>query len=82
MTATIQILLLLLAVPWSLTLIRRYQHRGYSLADQDCRIDLDGRAVYFIGFKCLMLALFGGLAVSIVGFLVGALMSWSSLWHA
>jgi uncharacterized membrane protein YjgN (DUF898 family) len=68
--------LLLLAVmaPWSTTLIKRYQHKGYRIAAQHTEVALPAGAVYAIGGKAaalgvcvLIFALFGG-------WMVGALL--------
>jgi uncharacterized membrane protein YjgN (DUF898 family) len=58
-----------LLAPWSLTLFKRYQHNGYSLAGQHSRVKLSVAKVYLLSLKTLGVAvlplLLGGVLVAV-----------------
>ncbi|SEL30532.1 Uncharacterized membrane protein YjgN, DUF898 family [Roseateles sp. YR242] len=60
---------LLLAValsPWTLTLIKRYQHGGYRYAEQEGELALSGGSVYKLALKAAGLGLLAVAVVSVV----------------
>jgi len=54
----------LLVLPWSLALIKRYQHGHYRYADQRSRLDVGIAAFYWLALRTLGLALLVGLAAA------------------
>lgn len=64
-----------LLAPWSAALIKRYQHNGYRIADEQGRIHLRLRSVYFIAFKTLLLGLMMGIAMAFASVLVGSVLA-------
>ncbi|MFG6447574.1 YjgN family protein [Roseateles sp. BYS180W] len=49
--------LLLLLTPWCLSLIKRYQHQGYALAQERCDFNVRTRSWYWLSAKALGLVL-------------------------
>lgn len=72
-------LLMLLASPALLWLLRSYQHRHYALASQSTRFDVTAGAFYKLGLR---MAGVGFLAMLLVGVVVGLVMAWWRPWAA
>jgi len=66
----VSLLTLMVLTPWGLARIKRYQHGGYALADQQTRMDLGTGRFYGLGFKTLGVGL---LAILAPAFALGVL---------
>lgn len=64
-----------LLLPWSTTLIKRYQHHGYRIADERSGVQLDLGDVYVVGFQAVMLGLLLAVAAVLCAVVLGSLLS-------
>ena len=66
--------LMLLAGPWAMALIKRYQHGGYRMANQQCQMALPASRFYVLALKAFLLTVVFAIAVAIlIGVVFGGL---------
>lgn len=71
--------LMLLAGPWAMALIKRYQHGGYRLANQQCQMALPAGRLYVLALKALFLTIvFAVGAAILIGVVFGAVFGGSA----
>lgn len=59
-------LLLMLLMPWSFALFKRYQHNGYRIAGQEAHIDMSSGRVYLLSLKLVGVAIGSALLAGLV----------------
>lgn len=69
------LLLMYAAMPWSLALIKRYQHGGYVYAGERTRLDVPTLRFYGLALKSFLMTLAVGTLLGLIGFGFVALMA-------